>query len=223
MTVLEIEDSLSNLIRLDQKEHFNNEIFCLKNDKNIHHKSKIRNLHPFVDSNNILRVGGRLEKNDYLPYDRKHPIIISYKSRLANLLIRFAHDKTLHGGNRITMNYIKNKYCILKVKSTIKFELHKCVICFRFKKYINNQLMGNLPKERTQISKPFTNTGTDFCGSFDIRYAKGRGNKSYKCYIAIFVCLATKAVHIEIVSDLTSKAFIAAFQRFVSAYALKAM
>jgi hypothetical protein len=44
----------------------------------------------------------------------------------------------------------------------------------------------------------------------------GRGHKSYKAYIALFVCMATKAVHLEVVSDLTTTAFLLAYRRFVS-------
>ncbi|XP_014204319.1 uncharacterized protein LOC106636439 [Copidosoma floridanum] len=44
----------------------------------------------------------------------------------------------------------------------------------------------------------------------------GRGRKVMKDYIAVFVCLATKATHIEVVSDYSTPAFLAAFRRFVS-------
>lgn len=43
-----------------------------------------------------------------------------------------------------------------------------------------------------------------------------RGNTTIKAYIALFVCFATKAVHLEIVSDLTTSAFFAAFRRFTA-------
>lgn len=76
--------------------------------------------------------------------------------------------------------------------------------------------MGNLPEPRVNITRAFTHTGVDYAGPVDIRMSKGRGNSSYKGYISLFVCLCTKAIHIEAVSDLTSTAFIAAYRRFAA-------
>ncbi|GFV70433.1 integrase catalytic domain-containing protein [Trichonephila clavipes] len=56
--------------------------------------------------------------------------------------------------------------------------------------------------------------GIDYAGPVLIKCNKGRGTKSTKGYIALFVCLATKAVHIEAVGDLTTDSFIAALRRF---------
>lgn len=66
------------------------------------------------------------------------------------------------------------------------------------------------------VSRPFNHTGVDYAGPFNIRTSKGRGHKTYKGYIALFICLATKAIHLEVVSDLKSTGFVAAFKRFVS-------
>ena len=74
--------------------------------------------------------------------------------------------------------------------------------------------MGNLPKHRVTLERPFFNCGVDYAGPISIKFNKGRGAKSTKGYIALFVCFATKAVHIEAVSDLTADAFIAALRRF---------
>ncbi|XP_035217313.1 uncharacterized protein LOC118190664 [Stegodyphus dumicola] len=74
--------------------------------------------------------------------------------------------------------------------------------------------MGNLPKHRVTLDRPFFNCGVDYAGSISIKFNKGRGTKSTKGYIALFICLATKALHIEAVSDLTADAFLAALRRF---------
>ncbi|GFR28833.1 integrase catalytic domain-containing protein [Trichonephila clavata] len=76
--------------------------------------------------------------------------------------------------------------------------------------------MGDLPEFRVCPSSVFQRTGLDFAGPFLIRSSKGRGSRNTTCYICVFVCLATKAVHLEIVSDLTSRAFIACLKRFVA-------
>lgn len=74
--------------------------------------------------------------------------------------------------------------------------------------------MASLPANRINISRPFTHTGIGFAGPFELRTSSGRGHKTTKGYLCIFVCYATKAVHLEAVSNLTSTAFIAALRRF---------
>ncbi|GFY35637.1 integrase catalytic domain-containing protein [Trichonephila clavipes] len=76
------------------------------------------------------------------------------------------------------------------------------------------QLMGNLPKHRVTLERPFFSCGIDYAGPVLIKCNKSRGTKSTKGYIASFVCLATKAVHIKAVGDLTTDSFIAALRRF---------
>ncbi|GFS57781.1 integrase catalytic domain-containing protein [Trichonephila clavipes] len=74
--------------------------------------------------------------------------------------------------------------------------------------------MGNLPKHRVMLEISFFSCRIDYAGPVLIKCNKGRGTKSTKGYIALFVCLATKAVHIEAVGDLTTDSFIAALRRF---------
>lgn len=80
-----------------------------------------------------------------------------------------------------------------------------------------SQKMGDLPGERTSIvKKPFVNTMVDFTGAVYIKSSTLRAPKVVKAYIAIFVCMAVKALHIELVSDMTAEAFIAALRRTVA-------
>ncbi|XP_018566985.1 uncharacterized protein LOC108907687 [Anoplophora glabripennis] len=75
--------------------------------------------------------------------------------------------------------------------------------------------MGNLPAERLNPAPPFYTTGVDYAGPFLIKDKDGRGYKLKKCYISLFVCFSTRAVHLELVSDLTTEAFLASFRRFI--------
>jgi len=76
--------------------------------------------------------------------------------------------------------------------------------------------MGDLPTYRVSAAKAFTHTGVDYAGPIRITLARRRGQHTQKAYICLFVCMVTKAVHIELVSDLTSDMFLAAFKRFIS-------
>lgn len=76
--------------------------------------------------------------------------------------------------------------------------------------------MGRLPPERLRPARPFLSAGLDYAGPLRIRAHKGRGHAASKGYICLFICLVTKAIHLEVVSDLSTPAFIAAFRRFVA-------
>ncbi|XP_013168607.1 PREDICTED: uncharacterized protein LOC106118494 [Papilio xuthus] len=76
--------------------------------------------------------------------------------------------------------------------------------------------MGQLPEARVTPSRPFLRSGVDYAGPINIRPTKGRGYHSTKGYICLFVCMATKAIHLEVVSDMTAQSFLAAFKRFVA-------
>ena len=81
---------------------------------------------------------------------------------------------------------------------------------------VPTQLMGELPQARVRPSSPFQRSGVDYAGPINVRLTKTRGKGTTKGYIVIFICMATRAVHIEIFEDYTSEAFIAAFHQFTA-------
>ncbi|XP_030766848.1 uncharacterized protein LOC115890687 [Sitophilus oryzae] len=77
-------------------------------------------------------------------------------------------------------------------------------------------IMGDIPAVRLSQVKPFSEVGCDYGGPFSLLRYRARGDKSYKAYICLFVCMATKALHLELVSDLSSETFLVALRRFIS-------
>jgi hypothetical protein len=80
-----------------------------------------------------------------------------------------------------------------------------------------------LPLARVTVVRPFLNAGIDYVGPFEIKSGNIRSKTTTKCYIALFICMATKAVHLELVSNLTSEAFIAALKCFIARRGLTIM
>ncbi|XP_011859308.1 PREDICTED: uncharacterized protein LOC105556807 [Vollenhovia emeryi] len=76
--------------------------------------------------------------------------------------------------------------------------------------------MGQLPLSRVTQARPFTHTGVDYAGPLTVKTWKGRGAKTTKGWICVFVCFSTSAVHLEAVSDYSTEGFIAAYRRFSS-------
>lgn len=204
-------------IRRMQQTHFSEELRCLKGTNEgeaLPKSSKLIGLRPFIDEKDgLLRCSGRLD-NASLPYDAVKPIILSTESRLTKLIISSAHLRMLHGGAQATMHYVRNKYWAPRLRSVTRGIIHRCIQCARHDAKPMSQLMGILPKSRVTPGKCFSRSGVDYCGPFHLKAHSGRCNIVVKGYVAVFVCMSSKAIHLELVSDLTSEAFIAALTRF---------
>ena len=75
--------------------------------------------------------------------------------------------------------------------------------------------MRQLPAPRVSLNPAFQVTGLDFAGPFLMKKGHSRKPIVIEMYLCVFVCFSTKAAHNEIVSDLTTEAFIACLKRFV--------
>ncbi|XP_063831773.1 uncharacterized protein LOC135080978 [Ostrinia nubilalis] len=215
LSISELNLSKSIIIKYIQKQEFTNEINNLELNNKVSTKSKLCELNPFLDKDGILRVGGRL-RNAQINHEMKHPVIIPKNSRLAELIIDESHKLVFHGGTRLTSALIRQKYWIIGGIRAVKKQLRQCVKCRRHDPVKHEQIMGDLPAARITPSRPFHHTGVDLTGFVDVKSSKGRGIKTTKGYIAVFVCMVTKAVHLELVSDLTSSTFLAALRRFAA-------
>lgn len=215
LTCNELNVTLKRILLKIQQQEFKDDLKTIQGGQPLKKNKTISTLDPFIDEDGLLRVGGRLQ-NSELPYNQKHPILLPYNHHVTSLIIQDAHLKTLHGGNKLTLAYLRQRYWIISGKRKVKSLINKCVRCIRYKADTNSQKMGILPKARVTQSHPFSYTGVDYAGPIQTRTMKGRGHKSYKSYIAVFVCLATKAIHLELVGDLTTETFIAALRRFMA-------
>lgn len=211
----ELKDAETFLVKKVQEVHFEEEIKCILEGGSISCKSKLLTLNPFLDAKGILRVGGRLSKSD-LEFDHKFPIVLPKNHLLTYLVILHYHEKYLHVGASSLLSLVREKFWPLSARSTCRKVVHNCTICFKVKPVISSQLMGDLPRDRVTPDYPFNCAGVDFCGPFYIKYKNQRKGILHKIYVCLFVCFSTKAIHLEIVSDLTSAAFIACLKRFIS-------
>ncbi|XP_076301647.1 uncharacterized protein LOC143219631 [Lasioglossum baleicum] len=202
-------------IKSIQREQFPTELEALTHGRSLSTKSSIMSLNPFIDSDGILRVGGRLHKAP-IPIAQKHPILLASHS-LVDLIISQAHLQTLHGGVQLTLSTLRREFWILSARSLVKRVIHRCVVCVRERAKVPEQLMGSLPAAR--VNSPlqcFSHCGVDYAGPVQVRASAGRGIKTRKAYIALFICLASRAIHLELVGDYSTPAFLNAFDRFCS-------
>ncbi|XP_078049863.1 uncharacterized protein LOC144476616 [Augochlora pura] len=214
ITVSELAQAKITIIKLLQAKYFEKELRALRHQAGQKIQNKLSKLSPFIDQDGIIRVGGRLH-NSTLTFAQKHPIILP-KSHVSTCIILNEHMNLLHAGTQHTLYSLRRTYWPIDGRSQVWHTIQKCIRCRRANPPPVNYIMGNLPQARITESRPFTNVGVDYCGPFFIKERKLRNRGRVKVYVAVFVCLAIKAVHLELVSDLTSEAFIAALRRFIA-------
>lgn len=211
----ELERALLFLVGRSQRNEFGEEIEALVKGSFLSPKSKLQSLYPFLDSAGKLRVGGRLQ-NYEASYDVKHPFVLSASCPFSQLLVDYEHRRLLHAGPQLLLSSLRNRYWILGVRRLVQKRVHECKRCYIWKLKTAEQLMGSLPLARVQPSSAFYICGVDYAGPFVVRSGPVRSKIRRKAYVALFICLATRAIHIELVSDWSSSAFMAALRRFVS-------
>lgn len=161
----------------------------------------------------VIRLKGRVTTEN-LSFDQRTPVIISNEGSLATLLMKYAHEQVGHGGAQQMLHFIRQQYWILKARQLAKTVIHRCNQCRRYHLGTANTLMAQLPKERTTPQRAFKQCGVDYAGPVNISSRRGRAPQITKGYIGVFVCLVTRAIHLEIVSDGTKETFIQALRRF---------
>ncbi|XP_025202896.1 uncharacterized protein LOC112599977 [Melanaphis sacchari] len=210
----ELNNALEVIILAVQKQTFADEFMQLR-DPTHQGTSKLRGLNPFIDNHGTIRVGGRLTYAD-LPYEQKHPILLPKTHRLTDLLIDNVHHQHKHPGAKTLQCIIQQQYWIIASRQVIKSRLRHCIACYRIRPRGVQPVMGNLPKFRLQQVKPFTAVGVDYAGPIVLKSSPTRRTDSCHAYICLFVCMATKALHLELASDLSTETFLMAFSRFIS-------
>ena len=175
-------------------------------------KSDLRPLDPFLDSAGVIRVGGRIQ-NAKVSYAVKHPMVLSKRGHVTEMLVRHFHEKTLHLAVALTVNEIRNcGFWIIGCSSIVSNLIRNCVTCRRLRGTLQDQKMSDLPSDSLEPSPPFTYCAVDFFGPFYIK----EGRKELKRYGALFTCLMSRAVHKETSNTLETDSFINCLRRFIA-------
>ncbi|OAD52421.1 hypothetical protein WN48_01698 [Eufriesea mexicana] len=177
--------------------------------------SKLESLNPFLDKAGILGVGERM-KNANIPYAQRYPVLLPRSHPITDLIIGYEHLKNYRAGEQGTLYAVIENCWPIDGRNQTRRVIRRCIICTRMTLSEYKYKMGALPADRVTETRPFTNVGLDYCGSMYIREKRHRNQRKIKTYVAIFICVTTKAVYIELVSDLTTKTFIAALKRFIA-------
>ncbi|CAB3995911.1 PREDICTED: uncharacterized protein LOC106817579 [Paramuricea clavata] len=176
-------------------------------------KSWNRDLGLFTDENGTVRCKGRLS-NSNLPYSAKYPILLDTAHYLTTLIVRDCHERVMHGGVKATLTELRSKFWLVRGRNFVRKLLFNCVTCKkqdgRAYKALNSP---PLPEFRVKEAPPFTYVGLDYVGPL---YVKSTNDLDEKAWICLITCCVSRAVHLEVVPNMTSQAFLRSFRRFTS-------
>merc|ERR1711888_354703 len=172
-----------------------------------------RELHLFLDKDELVRVYTSAADFGSLTYDQKFPILLPKEDKIVYLIIKSAHQLVGHMGLKSTMANIRNKFWIIKNTAEIKKVIKQCNMCIiqRGKRY-HYAAKASIPDFRSQMDEPFNTTALDMTGHFLCRDLKTK--EESKCYILVFVCMSTGCGHVEVIDAATAEAFADALERF---------
>lgn len=192
------------ILKLLQAAYFETELKALSSGDHLKRSSVLFSLDAFLDTDGLLRVGGRLG-NSSIPYAVKKPIILPKRSHITRVLAAHFHKRIQHQGRGQTLNHIREHgYWIIGGSSVVKDTIAGCITCHRLRRPPEHQKMADLPAERLEQSPLFCHVGIDCFGPFMIQ----RGRSAVKRYGLIVTCLYSRAVHLEPLDDLSTDCFL---------------
>lgn len=209
----EIDSAVRLLARLAQRQMFSREYEALRNNRQIDVNSKLRKLLPYLDTDDTMRMRGRTDAATFLPADAKRPILLPRHHAVTRLVVEDFHRRLKHQNQESIVCATRQRYWIPQIRSLVKKVRKDCNLCkLRDAKPIA-PVMGQLPTDRlTPFVRPFTYTGIDYFGPFDVAI----GRRREKRWVALFTCLTVRAVHLEIAADLSTDACILCIRNFVN-------
>ena len=121
----------------------------------------------------------------------------------------------MHSGVEATLSRLRRRFWLVRGRQFVKNIIRKCVICKHWQgKTLNSPQTPNLPLFRIDDSFSFCNVGLDYAGPLFVRNSANVATS--KVYVLLFTCASSRAIHLELVPNMKSEAFIRAFERFIS-------
>ncbi len=166
VTVAEIQQAETKIIKLMQERAYKKEIEDLHKGNQGKGVKTLRRLNPFIDEEGLLRVGGRLanaQENDSFRF----PVLIPKKAVATRVMIEWHHAQIEHRGKHTTVSRIREfGFWVVNAGKEVGGVVYRCVRCKWLRGKLNNQKMADLPFDRTLVVPPFTYCGVDVFGPF---------------------------------------------------------
>ena len=211
LTVEEIENAAIIIARITQRSVYQKEIASLYSSGAVKPSSKIANLNPMLDSDQVMKVNGRVKNSPNCHVAAQ--IILPRHHHMSTLLVRHIHEHNGHLGREHVLAKLREKFWIPQGRVLIRSILRKCLVCRKLHSKPMTQQMAPLPKDRTTaFEPPFTYTGMDLFGPLHVKHGRGTAKR----WCCLFTCLNTRCVHLELVNSMDTDAFIMCLRRFMN-------
>lgn len=211
-TVTERRKAERVIVKAVQREAYEDEMSIISQGKNVPQNNELYTLDPFIGEDGVLMVGGRLD-NSSSSYTFKHPMVLPKSHPITKMIIADCHEKVKHQGKGFSMNEIRsNGFWIPGLNKVVASSIQQCVICRKQRRPTEEQRMADLPTSRVDPSPPFSYCGMDCFGPYLVQ----QGRSTHKRYGLLFTCFCSRAVHIEMLTDLSTDSFINGLRCFIS-------
>lgn len=202
-----------HVLRQLQLDSFAEEISCIVKLKPIPSSSRLIKLSPTLGEDKLLRLAGRIKHVENIDPDSRYPILLDGRHPVVRLLVQFYHRQAGHANHDSVINEIRQRFWLLRLRDTVRTVANQCLFCKIRKSKPMNPVTGDLPRQRlSHHQRPFTFTGVDYFGPIVVSI----GRRHEKRWVALFTCLTTRALHLELVHSLSADSAIMALRRFIA-------
>ena len=162
LTINEMHEANLYLMKQAQWECLHDELLYLEAGNEVPRTSNILKLCPMVDKISLIRIDGRLRGNENVSYETANPIILDKNHHFTKLFILEYHQFFAYQNFETVVNEIRKRYCIPRMRTTMKKFIVKCQDCRNKKAMPMPPQMGRMQSARTDIrATPFSQTGED--------------------------------------------------------------
>ena len=208
------------MIRVNQYESFREEIKFLQAPPSERSAVPplVNQFNLFLDDKGLIRSQGRIENAEFLEYSVKFPLLLGKTHHITKLLVHDSHIKMQHLGVGSTLSCLRNRgYWIPKGRQCVRSVIAPCVTCKKFNALpYRPPAFPPKPKYVLDLVRPYQHVGIDFTGHLYIQSERG----NVKMFLLVFTCLNVRAVHIELLPDMSTHHFLMAFMRFCNLYTI---
>lgn len=209
------------LIRMAQAEGFADELKVMKRNKDrsvdqwisLERSSPLSKLTPLIDEDGLIRMEGRCERAENLPFNLRFPIILPANSEITKMIVQHFHERCGHGYRLTVKNQLKQLYYVVHIDAVVKKVSSSCIWCKVRRNRPRIPREAPLPLQRLAPNlRPFSFVGVDYMGPLEVTV----GRRKEKRWVALFTCMVTRAVHLEVAHGLTTQSCLMAISRFIA-------